>query len=134
MAKATPIALSDAFQQITYLEGRTPETPDDASKGSFKKLSDYRNGGIFITHYSGHSEWERHPNGDELVQVLEGETTLILLISGHPVSNTLRENSLLVVPKGIWHRFETPKGAKIMTVTPQPTEHSIEQPTDHMTL
>ena len=104
------------------------DTTDEESKGSFAKLSDYRNGGIFITHYSGNSEWERHPNGDELVQVIEGETTLILLVNGNQTSNTLREGELLVVPKGIWHRFKTPKGVKVMTITPQPTEHSIQQP------
>lgn len=128
MAKAISISIRYAFQQITYLEGRTPETSDEESKGSFAKLSDYRDGGIFITHYSGNSEWERHPNGDELVQVIEGESTLILLKNGNQTSNLLKENDLLVVPKGIWHRFESPKGVKVLTITPQPTDHSIELP------
>ena len=82
MAKATPISIRDAFQQLTYLEGRTPETTDEESKRAFAKLSDYRNGGVFIAHYSGNSEWERHPNDDELVQVIEEETALVLLGNG----------------------------------------------------
>lgn len=30
----------------------------------------------------------------------------------------------------VGHRFDSPKGVKIMTVTPQPTDHQIEKPGD----
>ena len=60
--------------------------------------------------------------------VLEGETTLLLLVDGDEIPNPLKEGELLVVPRNVWHRFETPKGMKVMTVTPQPTDHSIERP------
>jgi mannose-6-phosphate isomerase-like protein (cupin superfamily) len=40
----------------------------------------------------------------------------------------LSSGQMLVIPKGIWHRFESPDGVKIMTITPQPTEHSIKLP------
>ena len=126
--KAIPISIQNAFKQITHLEGRTPQTTDEEYEGAFAKLSDYGNGGIFITDYTGNSEWERHPNGDELVQVIEGETTLVLSMNGGQTSHLLKANDLLVVPSNIWHRFESPKGVKVMTITPQPTEHSIERP------
>ena len=122
------ISISMAFEQVNCLEGRTPETTDEEFKGSFAKLSKYRDGGVFISHYSGISEWERHPNGDELVQVIEGETTLILLSDNIETANTLKQGELLVVPQNMWHRFETPKGVKVLTITPQPTDHSIERP------
>ena len=35
---------------------------------------------------------------------------------------------LTVVPKGCWHRFEAPEGVTVMTATPLPTEHSVEDP------
>lgn len=130
MSKATPISIRDSFEKITLLEGRTPETTDEESTGSFAKLSDYGNGAIYIINYSGNSEWERHPNGDEFVQIIEGETTLTLLINDIHTSHILKESDLMVVPKGVWHRFETPKGVKIMSITPQPSDHSIELPTD----
>ena len=57
-----------------------------------------------------------------------GETTLILLVGGKEIPNTLGQGELLVVPKNTWHRFETSKAVKIMSVTPQPTDHSIERP------
>ena len=59
---------------------------------------------------------------------VEGETTLILLVDSKEVSNTLGQGELLVVPQNTWHRFETSKAVKIMSVTPQPTEHSVEHP------
>ncbi len=128
MPKATPISLDTAFSQLKFLANRTPETSDEEAKDAFATLSEYRDGGVFIGHHAGNSEWERHSNGDEVVFVLEGETTLILLVDNHEVSNKLEEGGLLVVPQNTWHRFETPTGVKVLTVTPQPTDHSIERP------
>ena len=91
-------------------------------------LSEYRDGGIFLAHYAGNSEWEKHSKGDELVMVMEGSTTLILLREGSEVSNTLSQGEILIVPQNTWHRFESPNGVKVMTVTPQPTDHSIGKP------
>jgi mannose-6-phosphate isomerase-like protein (cupin superfamily) len=126
--EATPISLKSAFSRLKFLADRTPETTDEEARDAFASLSDYRDGGLFIGHYAGNSEWERHANGDEIVFVVEGETTLILLIENTEVSNKLGEGELLVVSQNTWHRFESPKEVKVMTVTPQPTEHSIDRP------
>ncbi len=128
MPKATPISIEAAFERLKFLANRTPETSDEEADGAFAMLSEYRDGGIFIGHYAGNSEWERHSNGDEIVFVVEGETTLILLVDNKEVSNRLGQGELLVVPENTWHRFETSKAVKIMSVTPQPTDHSIERP------
>ena len=128
MPEATLISLKSAFSRLKFLADRTPETTDEEARDAFASLSDYRDGGLFIGHYTGNSEWERHANGDEIVFVVEGETTLILLIENTEVSNKLGEGELLVVPQNTWHRFESPKEVKVMTVTPQPTEHSIDRP------
>jgi quercetin dioxygenase-like cupin family protein len=128
MPKSTPISITAAFSRLAFLANRTPETSDEEAEGAFAALSEYRDGGVFIGHYAGNSEWERHSNGDEIVFVVEGETTLILLVEGKEIPNTLGQGELLVVPKNTWHRFETSKAVKIMSVTPQPTEHSIERP------
>lgn len=97
-------------------------------KDAFCTLSEYRDGGVFAGHYAGFYEWERHPVGDEIVAVLDGETTLILLENNEEKRNVMVKGDLIVVPRNIWHRFESPKGVKIMTVTPQPTDHQIEKP------
>lgn len=128
MPKSTTINLAGEFSKLTYLNGRTPDTTDEESKDSFALLSEYRDGGVYIAHYSGISEWERHSNGDEFVQVLDGVTTLILLENNQEQRNNLKAGEVMVVPKGIWHRFESPDGVKVMTITPQPTDHSIKLP------
>jgi uncharacterized cupin superfamily protein len=38
-------------------------------------------GVIYVGHYSGNSEWERHTGGDELVMVLQG-TMLVVFLAG----------------------------------------------------
>jgi len=126
MSKATAINLDSAYARLAFLRDRTPETPSLGTAAAV--LSEYRDGAIFITHYAGHSEWERHPNGDEVVLVVDGETTLFLFRAGEEVPNVLRRGELLVVPRNTWHRFESPRGVKVLTVTPQPTDHSIERP------
>lgn len=128
MPKSVPITIEDEFSRVKFLEGRTPETTDEVAKDAFALLSDYRDGGIYIAHYSGFSEWEKHSQGDEFVAILNGRTTLILLEDGHECRNNLAEGQMLVIPKGVWHRFESPEGVKVMTITPQPTEHSAEHP------
>ena len=126
MTKSIPISITEAFGTIKFLPNRTPET--NSNDDGFCTLSGYRDGGIFLAHYAGNSEWERHTSGDEMVMVMEGETTLILLQDGEEVANFMQQDTLLVVPKNVWHRFESPKGVKIMTITPQPTDHSVERP------
>lgn len=128
MAKSVAISINDEFSKVKFLSDRTPSTTDEQSKDAFAMLSEYRDGGIFITHYAGFSEWERHPQGDEFVQIVGGETCLVLLSNDGEQRNILSQGQLLVVPQGVWHRFESPKGVKVLTITPQPTDHSVERP------
>jgi mannose-6-phosphate isomerase-like protein (cupin superfamily) len=63
------------------------------------------------------------------VVVLEGATTITFRTDDGERSAALVTHDLVVVPKGTWHRFDTPEGVKLLSVTPQPTDHSAE-PTD----
>ena len=126
MTKTKGISINKGFEGLKFLQNRTPQST--GIEDSFCMLSEYRDGGIFLAHYAGNSEWEKHSKGDELVMVMEGNTTLILLLEGSEVSNTLSQGEILVVPQNTWHRFESPNGVKVMTVTPQPTDHSIGKP------
>lgn len=128
MLKSEPSNIAGEFSKLTFLNGRAPETTDEEAKDAFALLSEYRDGGIYIAHYSGFSEWEKHSNGDEFVQVLDGKTTLIPLVNNQEQRNSLGAGEMLVVPKDIWHRFEAPDGVKILTITPQPTLHSVSHP------
>ena len=131
MGSLTKKSLTEALAGVVYLPNRTPEMSfSGGADKAFAELSKYRDGAIYVGHYSGDSEWERHSTGDELVMALERSTTLVLLIEGKEEKFKLNMHELLVVPKNIWHRFERSKDLKIMTVTPQPTDHSLERPVD----
>ena len=48
-----------------------------------------------------------------------------------PQSYALKPGMVVIVPQGVWHRFEAPDGVSLMTTTPQPTQHlnfAIEDP------
>jgi mannose-6-phosphate isomerase-like protein (cupin superfamily) len=122
-------SLTDVLSTLKHLPNRSPAMAfgDDASE-AFAEVAPYRDGAVYVSYYSGSSEWERHPNGDEVVMVLDGTTTVILLNDATEERFFLSENELVVIPKGIWHRFENSEQLKVMTITPQPTEHSLERP------
>ncbi|MGH1488841.1 MAG: cupin domain-containing protein [Acidimicrobiales bacterium] len=115
------------MDSLTFLPDRTPTTDRD---DYYAALATYRDGGVFAAHYAGSSSWERHPNGDEIVLVLQGHTTLILLIDAEEVAYELSPMEFLIVPQGLWHRFETPDAVKVVSVTPQPTDHQLDRPSD----
>jgi len=117
---AKPINIKKSLETVTFLEGRTraAETPD-----TFVRLADYRDGAIFAGGFSGTSPWERHP-ADEIVQVLDGQATISLALPGGIETQDIGAGTIIVVPEGIWHCFEAPKRVTLMTVTPQPTQHT----------
>ena len=126
-----PIDLAGAYAGLGFLPDRVPD--DDrrsAIEGGppwFANLATYRDGGIFIVHYAGDSEWERHPH-DEVVMVVDGATTMTLIVDGVDHEVSLSSQQLVVVPAETWHRFHTPDGARVLTVTPLPTDHVVADP------
>jgi quercetin dioxygenase-like cupin family protein len=126
--------LKAELAKLTTLRGRTPETPAAEREGAFAKLAPYRDGAIFTGKFAGESAWERHPNGDEIVQIVEGATTLHVMTADGPQSFVLKAGMVAIVPQGAWHRFEAPDGVSLMTATPQPTEHLTVAVDDQRTL
>ena len=116
---------------LTMLRGRTPAMTQEQRKGAFARLAPYRDGGIFAAKFAGEAAWERHPQGDEIVQIVDGSTTLHLMTDDGPRSVALSAGMMAIVPQGMWHRFQSPDGVTLMTATPQPTEHltvDVEDP------
>lgn len=120
---AQKVDIAAAIADKPFFKGRTPLNEDQAGE-AFANLGVINNGEIFAGRWQGQSSWERHQNGDELVQVLEGETTMTLLTEGDGEKHTLTAGQFLVVPAGVWHRFDTPEGVTVFAATPQPTDHS----------
>ena|ERR1700733_13805607 len=69
--------------------------------------------------------WERHPVGEEVVQVLSGSIVLHLDDGERRTKAALEEGRGLVVPQGVWHRAECAAPSCVLFVTPTPalTEH-----------
>jgi len=126
-----PIDLMAHFANLGFLADRSPggtrQTVGDDALPWAETLATYRDGAIFVVHYAGDSEWERHP-ADEVVMVVDGDTTMTLITEDGRQVVSMGAMQLLVVPANTWHRFETPEGVRVMTVTPQPTEHQVADP------
>jgi len=122
-------SLVDILKRVTYLPDRTPEMAfNGGTELAFSEVAPYRDGAISVGYYSGDSEWERHPGGDEIVMSIEGSTTLVLLVNSEQHRISLNSGELVVVPQNCWHRFEGSSHLKVLGVTPEPTDHSLDLP------
>ena len=73
--------------------------------------------------------WEMHPDTDEFFYIVEGEAEITLLDEGGPHHHVAPAGSSFVIPKGIWHKPEAPKGAKFIYFTPgQSLQSDAEDP------
>lgn len=123
-----PVSIDAAVAGLRFLPDRSPTTTSEEAADAFARLAAYRDGGVFVGHWAGDSEWERHPLGDELVLLIEGETKLFFLTDSGERSDRLVAGDLVVVPQGTWHRFESAGAVKVLSVTPQPSEYRMDTP------
>jgi len=132
----TILDLKAEFDKLTLLRGRTAQTTEVERKGSgaFATLAPFRDGNIFSAKFAGDGAWERHPNGDELVQIVDGSATLHTMTEDGPKSYAVSAGMIVIVPQGTWHRFHSPGGVSLMTATPKPTEHLTVDVEDPRTL
>jgi hypothetical protein len=66
--------------------------------------------------------------GEAFAEVALGTTTVILLKNSEEERVFLTEKELVVVPAGVWHRFEGSERLKVLTITPQPTDFRLDAP------
>ena len=132
----TIIDLKGELGKLPMLRGRRPETTEAERKasGAFVTLAPFRDGNIYSAKFSGNAAWERHPNGDEFVQIVDGATTLHIMTAEGRQSHALKAGMVAIVPQNTWHRFEAPHGVSIVTATPKPTEHLTVDVEDPRTL
>lgn len=128
MSKGTnAVDIEAALAGRPMLRDRTRHTAEADAEAAFATLAPFRDGAVFAGHFSGESPWERHLNGDELVHILDGATTLTIIIDDEPRQFEMTGGMLVVVPQGCWHRFQSPNGVTVLTMTPQPTEHTTKE-------
>jgi quercetin dioxygenase-like cupin family protein len=105
----------------------TANTTAEEAGAAFPQLASFNDGGVFVGRYSGQPPWERHPQADELLHVLDGEVDITVLTDDGPVYVTVRAGSIFVVPRGLWHRPVARAAATLLSATPKPTEVSFAE-------
>lgn len=93
---------------------------------AFPRLVAFNEGAVYVGRFSGESPWERHPDADELLHVLDGEVEVTLLSGSQPLLTMVRTGSVLVVPRGVWHRQLAPCSVTLLTITPNKSDISFE--------
>lgn len=128
--------LKATLAKMPTMQGRRPESTEAERKatGAFVTLTPFRDGNVFSAKFSGRAAWERHLNGDELVQIVDGSTRVDVITDDGLQSFELSAGMTVVMPQGAWHRFHAPNGVSVVTVTPRPTEHLTVDVEDPRTL
>jgi mannose-6-phosphate isomerase-like protein (cupin superfamily) len=123
MAMTTLIDLNTELAKLKMFRERTPTSTRAEREGSSCRLTPYRDATIFASKSAGKGAWERHPDGDELVHVIDGAATLQIATESESQSFAVSAGMLAIVPKGAWHRFHYPDGVTLLTITPGESEY-----------
>ena len=72
----------------------------------FHPFAQFNTGAFAVFHGSsaGPSQWEMHPDTDELLFVLAGQVTVELLTDDERALVPLTRGQFVIVPQGAWHR------------------------------
>ncbi len=101
MLKAIDIQAELAKSSFSHGRGKAASAAEQSD--AFITLAPYRDGGIFSGSFWGESQWERHQKGDEIVQILDGATTLTIMTDDEPRFLEMTAGMLIVIPQGHWH-------------------------------
>lgn len=61
--------------------------------------------------------WEMHPQGEEVLVLLDGRMTLILDEPGGERRVEMAPGATCIVPKGVWHRALVPEPSRFLGIT-----------------
>ncbi len=64
------------------------------------------------------TNWEMHPQGDELLVMLRGRATFLLELPDGLRETELHEDRMLVVPRGVWHTARISSPIQLLAITP----------------
>lgn len=88
--------------------------------------------GTLVTVTTGQGDWahwEMHPEGDEVLVLLEGSLSVVFEGPDGDLFNEMRRGSTLVIPRGVWHRAVDQSGVRMLFITyGAGTEHKPVEP------
>jgi quercetin dioxygenase-like cupin family protein len=99
----------------------------DLGEVEFRRLAPFNSGevGVFWA-ASGTSPWERHPDDDEFLHVIEGSVEIEILDGDGSRVTTVDAGSIFVVPRDRWHRHRHTGLVKELYLTPGRSEMSFD--------
>ena len=112
--------LRQALADVTT--GTVTTAEQDAA--AFPRLASFNDGAIYVGRFSGQTPWERHPDADELLYVLDGAVDITLLTEGGPAQVSVTAGAAFVVPRGLWHRQLAQQGVTLLAAVPDNSEIS----------
>jgi len=92
-------------------------TTEEEAMAAVRGFSQFDGRMVGVFHFAGLSPWERHPDQDELLYVLDGEVEVTVLSEGGASNCTVRAGSVCIIPKGLWHRQLPKPAVKLMFIT-----------------
>jgi mannose-6-phosphate isomerase-like protein (cupin superfamily) len=101
--------------RLPLLEIGSPNIIDPAA--SWVRLDDVNGIGVFVSHFSGTSPWEKH-GADEFLYMVRGEAKLTLVVDLGEVERRLKQGCAFVVPKNVRHRLNAPVPSILLSLTP----------------
>jgi len=108
------------------LEGMASGTVTTAEEdaAAFPRLASFNDGAIYVGRFAGQTPWERHPDADELLYVLDGAVDITLLTERGPALVSVAAGSAFVVPRGLWHRQLARPSVTLLAAVPDNSEIS----------
>lgn len=82
----------------------TRTTTDEEAMAAIRPLGELNQCQLGVVRFVGETPWEVHPDGDELLYVVEGAVDVTVLTDAGPVERHVATGELFVVPRGAWHR------------------------------
>ena len=113
--------LRAALEDLPELTITSTTTAEEAS-AAVRVIASLDQCMLGVMRYSGLTPWERHPDGDELLHVLEGEVDVTVLTDDGPAEVNVRAGSVFVCPRGLWHRQRPRPAVTMLFGTPVETE------------
>jgi mannose-6-phosphate isomerase-like protein (cupin superfamily) len=76
--------------------------------------------GTLVSAYVSEADWpswEMHPEGDEVLVLIDGRMTMILEEAGGERRVEMTPGATCIVPKGAWHRALAPEPSRFIAIT-----------------
>lgn len=115
-----PFDPGETYVQLTH-DGRAQPLPGGERFWSLPgpELDRFTTGWL-VTEFESRSDWtnwEMHPDGDELVYLLSGAAVLLLEQPDGVAELALTGHAAVVVPKGVWHTAKVSQPTRMLFVT-----------------